>query len=105
MGLGLASCWLVGCANLESGVPAVSRQLIVASGGDKGERLELGRRVLTTQCGACHRVYPPATYQSSEWVRIVDEMAERSKLRESQREDLMLYFVAAERVRNSGVGR
>lgn len=97
MGLGLASCRLVGCVNLESGVPAVSRQPMVASGADTGNRCELGRRVLTTHCGACHRVYPPATYRSSECARIVDEMAERSKLRESERENIRPYLGAAAR--------
>lgn len=105
MGIGLASCWLVGCANLESGVPAVSRQMIEVSGGDTGERLEVGRRVLTTRCGACHRVYAPGAYRSAEWVGIVDEMAARSKLRASERESLLLYLVAAERVQKTGVGR
>jgi hypothetical protein len=78
---------------------------------DRGERwrygkwLELWRRVLTTQCGVCHRGYPPETYRSSEWAWIVDEMAERSKLRERKRETMMSYLVAAERVWNSWVAR
>lgn len=44
MRIGLAICWRVGCANLDGGVPAVSTQMIAVSGGDTGERLELGRR-------------------------------------------------------------
>lgn len=42
MGIGLASCRLVGSPNLESGVRAVSRQLIVASGGDTGNGWSCG---------------------------------------------------------------
>lgn len=86
---------IAGCASLETVAPPVSPAMLSASRGATVETLETGRRILTTRCAACHKVYAVADYTPAEWHGIVVDMAHRTKLTEQQETAVMAYLQAA----------
>lgn len=69
--------------------------MLGASRGATAGTLEAGRRILTTRCAACHRVYPVAAYPPGEWHGIVEDMAHRTKLDAAQKAAVLAYITAA----------
>lgn len=86
---------LAGCASLDTVAPPVSAALLGASRGATAGTLETGRRILTTRCAACHKVYPVAAYTPGEWHDIVEDMAHRTKLDAAQKAAVVAYLTAA----------
>jgi hypothetical protein len=57
--------------------------------------LENGRAVLTSRCVTCHALQPLGKYSKERWQGIVEEMAPRAKLNDTQMRDLLAYIEAA----------
>jgi hypothetical protein len=57
--------------------------------GPDGDRLFYEAR-----CGLCHVPWPRADYEPDEWPGIVDDMAPRAGLTQTQRERVLAYLIA-----------
>ncbi len=56
--------------------------------------LHEGRKLLLGKCAGCHKTPMPDDHAAAEWPKMLDEMAERSKLDVVQRALLEKYLVA-----------
>jgi hypothetical protein len=55
--------------------------------------LTRGRELLVGKCSGCHRPPHPLDHRIGEWPKIVDDMAERSKLDRAQHRLIVQYLV------------
>lgn len=69
--------------------------MVGVSRGATPATLETGRRILTTRCAACHKVYPVAAHSASGWQGIVEDMARRTKLNLEEKAAVTAYLAAA----------
>ncbi len=56
------------------------------------EQLIKGRELYVNSCGSCHSLYLPERYTTKEWVHNLDEMQERSKITDGQKELILIYL-------------
>lgn len=82
----LAAGWLAGCAPaLYKPDPALTYQVPL-------EQLVEGRKLYVSACGSCHSLYLPHQYSMEIWAHNLDEMQERSKISDSQKELILTYL-------------
>jgi cytochrome c5 len=55
--------------------------------------LQQGRKLLLGKCAGCHKTPMPMDHTVAEWPKMIDEMAERSKLDMRQRDLILKYLV------------
>ncbi len=55
--------------------------------------LQQGRKLLLAKCAGCHKTPMPNEHTKAEWPRMIDEMADRSKLDMMQRSLIEKYLV------------
>ncbi len=79
------------CAGAE--IPAPS--LIDANrSGVALERLDRGRAAYLDKCTRCHTPIAPRDYSSAEWPGHVDEMTDRSKISQVEKDLIVAYLTA-----------
>ena len=93
--LGAIAAGLCGCAMTQNVAPPVTAAMVAASDGHSAEVLKEGRRLFAGRCTSCHAADPVASRSVAEWHRIVDDMADRSKLTAADRSALLAYISAA----------
>ena len=86
-----------GCASFQSGAPAITPAMVkvAQSSGDSFEKLEKGRRLLAMRCTTCHALEPIGNYTALEWIDIVEDMADRSGLKNEEQKEIQAYLAAA----------
>lgn len=52
-----------------------------------------GRKLYVVKCGSCHYLYRPGAHTPDEWVEQMEEMAERAKVTDVEREAILQYLV------------
>ncbi|NVB83729.1 MAG: hypothetical protein HOV81_35470 [Kofleriaceae bacterium] len=57
-------------------------------------QLQEGRKLLLGKCAGCHKTPMPDEHSAAEWPKMIDEMADRSKLDLAQRSLIEKYLVA-----------
>jgi mono/diheme cytochrome c family protein len=50
-----------------------------------------GKETFKAKCGRCHELKPAETYTAAKWVKIIDWMAPKAKLDESEKENVLAY--------------
>lgn len=58
------------------------------------DRLERGRAVYLDKCTRCHTAIAPREYTRDEWPGHVDEMTDRSKISQVEKELILAYLTA-----------
>jgi cytochrome c2 len=88
---------IAGCASFQSGAPAITPAMVqvAQSSGDSFEKLEKGRRLLAMRCTTCHALEPIRNYTAPEWSDIVEDMADRSGLKNEEQREIQAYLTAA----------
>ncbi|MGE5189343.1 MAG: hypothetical protein ACM3NF_04745 [Gemmatimonadota bacterium] len=88
---------IAGCAVGRTSVPTAEDLSVagVLPGKTDIEAVRKGRVIFVTECGACHKLYPPGEYSPQEWTPIVTRMADRASLEAEQALDLEAYLTAA----------
>ena len=62
--------------------------------GTTTEDLERGRRLYVRRCSGCHNLILPRAHPPEEWPRLVDDMADKARLRPGERDDVVRFLVA-----------
>ncbi|MEI6712674.1 MAG: hypothetical protein WCO60_02915 [Verrucomicrobiota bacterium] len=76
--------------------PVVTPQLAAFGGGNaKITDLQTGRNIFVGPCAKCHSLDSPLAFSTSEWGRIVSDMAEPAKINSAQQTLLLNYLLAA----------
>jgi hypothetical protein len=57
--------------------------------------LEAGRQKYIDRCGGCHSLHLPGEFTEARWRRALDEMQERSRTSDGEKEMIFRYLVAA----------
>src|SRR5262250_1095922 len=80
---------LVCCAIL-----ACKPLLYIPSSSDAGKQDELlqGRKLYVNHCSSCHNLHLPNEYNADEWKRNVDEMQQKAKITDGEKQ-LILEFL------------
>jgi cytochrome c5 len=73
----------------EAGVPPA---LLAKPGSD--EIVLQGKEIYTAKCGRCHDLPVAARYMSQRWAHIMDEMAPKAKLSDSEKSMVLMYVQA-----------
>lgn len=94
-GLGALLAGLTGCQMAPLPPASQAMASVGAKSGVTLASLENGRAVLTNRCVTCHALQPLAKYSKEKWQEIVEDMAPRAKLSETQARDLLAYIEAA----------
>ncbi|NBR47448.1 hypothetical protein EBU02_01100 [bacterium] len=83
-----------GCASFREGAPEISPAMtkLGQASGDSFEKLVTGRRLLATRCTTCHALEPVSKYTVEEWGGIVEDMADRSGLKEEEENAIQAYL-------------
>jgi cytochrome c2 len=50
-----------------------------------------GKEVFTAKCGKCHELKNPADYTPKKWISIVNEMAPKAKLDDTEKKNVLAY--------------
>jgi mono/diheme cytochrome c family protein len=95
---GFCATFVLGGCAVSTVAPPVSPAMVAGSGGRSADQLNQGRALFAGRCTACHSADPVTAYSAAEWIRIVDDMADRSNLRPGEREALLAYIHAAQKV-------
>ena len=56
------------------------------------EKLQQGRELYISKCGSCHNLYLPSSYNSKEWLPILDKMQKPARIDDSQKEIITRYI-------------
>ena len=88
---------IAGCASFQAGAPAITPAMVkvAQSAGGSFEKLERGRRLLAMRCTTCHALEPIGNYTVPEWSDIVEDMADRSGLKNEEQQEIQAYLIAA----------
>ena len=88
---------IAGCASFQAGAPAITPAMVkvAQSAGGSFEKLEKGRRLLAMRCTTCHALEPIGNYTVQEWSDIVEDMADRSGLKNEEQQEIQAYLIAA----------
>lgn len=84
-----------GCAAYGPTAPPVTPAMAKAS-STPAETLQAGRELFATRCTSCHNADPVRSLDADDWHRVVNKMAERSKLQANERSALLAYLTAAQ---------
>jgi hypothetical protein len=86
-----------GCASFREGAPEITPAMtsLGQASGDSFEKLVTGRRLLATRCTTCHALEPVSKYTVQEWGGIVEDMADRSGLKNEEQQEIQAYLAAA----------
>jgi hypothetical protein len=86
-----------GCASFREGAPEITPAMtkLGQASGDSFEKLVAGRRLLATRCTTCHALEPVSKYTVQEWGGIVEDMADRSGLKNEEQQEIQAYLAAA----------
>ena len=57
--------------------------------------LERGRELYVARCSGCHPLHRPDTLPAARWATLVDQMAPRARLSDSERDLVLRYLTAA----------
>lgn len=89
--------FIAGCASFQAGAPAITPAMVkvAQTSGDSLEKLERGRRLLAMRCTTCHALEPVGNYTVQEWSDIVEDMADRSGLKNDEQQEIRAYLAAA----------
>jgi mono/diheme cytochrome c family protein len=92
---------LGGCATANP--PNVSPQMVAATSGRPVTvaQLQHGRSLFASRCIECHTLPAVTEHPASEWPHLIDEMAGRANLKPVEREELLAYVLAAQRVQSN----
>lgn len=76
--------------------PPVTKQLARSGSGQRTDVATLrdGRNLFVSRCIECHTLPPFWHYRAEDWPHIVDAMAERSKLKRTERDAVVAYILA-----------
>ena len=71
------------------------KDVAVQSNDLKKEPAEVvtGKLVFESNCGRCHELKMPPTYNAEKWVKIIDWMAPKAKLDATQKENVLAYVI------------
>jgi len=56
--------------------------------------VDAGRQTFTAKCGRCHNLKNPADYTSDEWVSLVNSMALKAQLDDTEKANVLAYVQA-----------
>ncbi len=86
-----------GCASFREGAPEITPAMtrMGQASGDSFEKLVAGRRLLAMRCTTCHALEPVTKYTVQEWEGIVQDMADRSGLKNEEQQEIQAYLTAA----------
>ena len=68
---------------------------MTARAGKPASTLEEGRRLYTGRCATCHSIDPVGKYSVPRWREIIADMADRAKLKPTERDAVLAYLIAA----------
>jgi hypothetical protein len=93
---------LLALAACSGGIPRVTPEL-VAHARDTwpdmdAPRLDAARSLYIARCAGCHQLYRPIDYSASRWPKLMERMAQKSKLTPDQGEELLRFVLAARAV-------
>ena len=71
-----------------------SPQLYIPNTSDIKQQEELlkGRKIYIANCGACHNLVLPNKYNKNEWVKKLNEMQQRSKISDNDKNLILNYL-------------
>lgn len=71
-----------------------SRQLYMPSSADEAKQAGLlqGRKLYVNYCSSCHNLHLPKEYNAEQWKKNVDEMQEKAKITDKEKQ-LILQFL------------
>lgn len=99
--LGALGLTPAGCLTIEQMAPPVESLAPSATGaGPAGldlAQLRRGRDIYLTGCASCHAVEPIDRYAHQEWLDIIPDMAEETRLDPAETADVRAYILAARR--------
>jgi mono/diheme cytochrome c family protein len=58
------------------------------------EDRDAGKQIYTAKCGRCHGLKDPANYSSDEWVSLVNKMAPKAQLNDTEKANVLAYVQA-----------
>src|SRR5262245_29057901 len=92
----LATLCVSGCVPVERMAPPVDAKMVQTDTSPSIDTLQRGRSIYINQCARCHTVRRVDNYSMPDWDKeILPDMAKRSKLTSTQRDDLRAYIAAA----------
>jgi mono/diheme cytochrome c family protein len=81
-------------ATAEPTIPATleeTKPIIDPSEKKETKQVVAGKETFNAKCGRCHDLKTPETYTAAKWVKIIDWMAPKAKLDESEKENVLAY--------------
>ena len=93
----VALCVPIGCVSTAAMAPPVGPELLAVTETHQSDAaaLQRGRRIYLTKCTACHNVEPIGDYSAQEWLALLPEMVEETKLDATEAADLEAYLLTA----------
>ena len=93
----IAFAVLAGCESTTHQPPPVTAQMAKTGPAKQVSlaTLQKGRTLFVSRCIECHILPAVSSHTAAQWPRVVDEMAERSSLKEPERNALLAYLLAA----------
>ena len=87
----------IGCVSTAAMAPPVGPELLAVAKAHQTDAaaLQRGRRIYLTKCTACHNVEPIGDYSAEEWLALLPEMVEETRLNASEAADLQGYLLTA----------
>lgn len=76
-------------------LPTTAPQQATLEGPDEGTDIFLGQKLYTAKCASCHKLMPVKDFSSTQWKKIVPDMAKKAKLDATQ-ENMILKYVLSE---------
>jgi hypothetical protein len=50
-----------------------------------------GKEIFTAKCGKCHDLKNPSDYTPKEWIKLVDKMAPKANLDDTEKKNVLAY--------------
>ncbi|MGZ3423754.1 MAG: hypothetical protein ACXVEF_19890 [Polyangiales bacterium] len=84
------------CATTQVPMPTAQQASAAAERwpGTTQEELVAGRTLFVERCSGCHTLPVPDSHTPDSWPKLIDEMADRSKLTKAERARVLHYLVA-----------
>ena len=55
-------------------------------------QLQEGRKLYVQKCGSCHTLYLPEKYTKPQWQNFIDEMQQKAKIDDREKEQILKYL-------------